>query len=179
MYCIRPKKKRFLVLCLQDMATPIGQLFRATAPSSHCKLQVTVGVGEGGSIFSVLIQLVNDPKVGVLFLAHSSAKGGGGYWLQSQNSGTIAIPSLSRFEWCHFCFVKVILRVDPDVMVRWKPLRAWIKLGDQTAYQSISELSAITMVPFSTLYLNLIRSYRRNTLIIQKDPCDVICDVTQ
>ena len=46
-------------------------------------------------------------------------------------------------------------------------------------YHSIRELSASTMVLFSTLYLNLIGSYWRKTLVTQKEPCDVHHDVTQ
>ena len=54
---------------------------------------------------------------------------------------------------------KVNVKVNPEVKVRSQPLRSRIELRGQVAYQSIRELSASTMVPFATLYLNLIGSY--------------------
>ena len=90
-------------------------------------------------------------------------------WPQSNNSSTIVIRSSCRVEWYTFCLVKVKIKVDPEVKVRSHHLR----------YQSIWELGASTMVPFSTLYLNSIGSHWRKTLLTQKDPCDVICDVSQ
>ena len=56
-------------------------------------------------------------------------------------------------------------------------IRSWIKLARPS--QSIRKFTAIIMMHFSTIYLNLIGSYRRKVLVTKKDPCDVICDVTQ
>ena len=58
------------------------------------------------------------------------------------------------------------------------PLLPRIELMGQVAYKSIWELSASTMMLFSTLYINFIGSYWRETLMTQDDPCDGICDVT-
>ena len=46
--------------------------------------------------------------------------------------------------------VKVRVKVDPEVKVRSYPLRSWTEPRGQVAYQSIWELSTITMVLFST-----------------------------
>ena len=53
-----------------------------------------------------------------------------------------------------FYLVKVKVKVDPEVKVRSHPLRSWIKLGNQVAYQSIWELSASTAVPSPTLHIS-------------------------
>ena len=59
------------------------------------------------------------------------------------------------------------------------PIRSFIELEGQVAYQSIWALIASIMVPFRTLYLNLLGIYWRKTLMTQKNPGVVICNVTQ
>ena len=68
----------------------------------------------------------------------------------------------------YFCLAKFKVKVDPEVRVRSHPLRSWIELWGQIAYQSIRKLSASTLVPFSALYLTLIASYQRTMLMTQK-----------
>ena len=61
-------------------------------------------------------------------------------------------------------FIILYMTLDPENHVMWmdfrsihyitlhNPLRSWIELGGQFAYQSVEKLKAITMVPFYALY---------------------------
>ena len=73
---------------------------------------------------------------------------------------------LCHDKWYTFCFVKVKVKVDPEVKVRSHPLSHGLSC-------------ASTLMPFTTSYLHLIRIYCRKTLMTQNDPCDAICDVTR
>ena len=71
------------------------------------------------------------------------------------------------------------MKTDHEIKFRSNPIRSWVELGRSSCIPVDFDLIAITMMPFATLYLNLIRNYSGKTLMTQKDPFDVICDVTQ
>ena len=84
------------------------------------------------------------------FFAHNSAKSGRRTKLKHLLNPLIKPRRMIRIL---FCFVNAKVKVDPEVKVRSHPFKSWIELRGSRLklHVSIREISAITLVPFSTL----------------------------
>ena len=136
---------------------------------------------------------MTDAKVGVCFGSQLHQRR-----LQSAIASTIMILSSSRIEWYTVYLVGVKFKADPEVKVRSHFLGSWIGIsffrllcGSARRQSAIWEtdsyihrfgssvLSEWCLWCLSRLYLNLIGSYWRKTVMTRKDHCDVISDVSQ